>query len=64
MDKVPYGVRAVLNNSSLRGIHDTLGNIVQTEESYALMLEVALGSGINFVIVDDEAAVKRGKLII
>ncbi len=59
MEKIPYSVRTVLNNPTLRGIDNIIGNIVETEQSYSLMLEVALGAASNFVIAEDEKSVKE-----
>lgn len=59
MEKVPYSVKAVLNNPILNGVENTISKIVETEESYSLMLEVALGAASNFVIVQDEKSAKE-----
>lgn len=59
MEKVPYSVKAVLNNPILSGIENTIGKIIETSEGYSLMLEVALGAASNFVIVQDEKSAKE-----
>ncbi len=59
MEKIPYSVKAVLNSKTLNGIEDTIGNVIEVEEKYSLMLDVALGSSSNFVIVENEKAVKE-----
>ncbi len=58
MSKLPYAVKAVIDNPSLNGILDYLGNVVDTSEEYSIMLDIALGSSSNFVIVDNEENAK------
>ena len=59
MNRIPYSVRAIIDNPTLRGIHNILGNVVDTKEEYVSMLEVALGSSINNIIVEDESCAKE-----
>ena len=58
--RVPYSVKSILDNPRLSGIRNTIGNIINTEEKYSLVLETALSSAINFVITDDEECAKEG----
>ena len=51
-------VKSVLNNPRLSGIHNALGNLVETEEKYTKALEVALLSSKQYVVVDDERCAK------
>lgn len=57
--KIPYAVKSVLDNPRLSGINNIVGNIVDTEEKYSTMLEIALSSSINFVITDNEESAKK-----
>ena len=59
MNKIPYSVRSIIDNPTLRGIHNILGNIIDTKDEYVSMLEVALGSSSNNIITDDEACAKE-----
>ena len=59
MSKLPYAVKAVLDNPALNGICDVIGNVVDTKEEYLVALDIALGSSFNFVIVDDEESAKK-----
>ena len=59
MNRIPYSVRAIIDNPTLRGIHNILGNVVDTKEEYVSMLEVALGSSMNNIIVEDESCAKE-----
>jgi chromosome segregation protein len=54
-----YGVKAVLNNNSLKGIHNVIGKVINTEEQYALCIETALGSSMQFIITDNENNAKE-----
>lgn len=59
MNKIPYSVRAIIDNPTLRGIHNILGNVVDTKDEYVSMLEVALGASMNNIITEDEACAKE-----
>lgn len=56
---LPLPVRSVLNNPKLRGIHNALGNLIETDEKYALAITTSLGYNTNNIIVDDEKAAKE-----
>jgi len=51
-------VKSVLNNPRLSGIHNALGNLVETDEVYTKALEVALLSSKQYIVVDDEKCAK------
>ncbi len=52
-DGVPRSVRAVLNNDRLKGIHDTLGNIIETPLEYQTAINITLGFATNFIVTDN-----------
>ena len=56
---MPNSVRKVLNNTNLTGIHNTIGNILTTEEKYVKALNTAIASNKNFIITKDEDSAKR-----
>ena len=56
---VPYAVRSVLNNPKLRGLHDTVGNIIEVEERYSKAISIALASSTSSIIVDSESSAKE-----
>ena len=56
---LPLPVRSVLNNPKLRGIHNALGNLIETDEKYSLAITTALGYNANNIITDDEKAAKE-----
>ena len=55
---VPSSVRKVLNEHSLEGIHNTIGNILEIDNEYIKALEIAISSAKNFIITEDENAAK------
>lgn len=56
---LPNSVRSVLKDTSLQGIHNTIGNIITTEDTYLRALNVAISSNKNFVITSDEESAKK-----
>ena len=59
MNKIPYSVRSIIESPTLRGIHNILGNLIETKEEYMTMLDVALGASSNNIVVDDESCAKE-----
>ena len=55
---MPYSVRSIINNPKLRGIHNTVGNIIEVEEVYSKAISVALSSSASSIIVDSELDAK------
>lgn len=56
---IPYAVKNILNNPKLRGIHDTVGNVIEVEEKYSKAISIALSSSISSIIVDNETSAKE-----
>ena len=56
---LPLPVKSVLGNPKLSGIHNALGNLIETEEKYSLAISTALGYMTNNIIVDDEYSAKE-----
>lgn len=55
-----YGsVKAILNNPKLRGIHNTIGNLLSVDKIYSKALEVSLSSSSQFIVVDNENNAKE-----
>ena len=52
-EKLPSSVRNVLNNIRLKGIHNTIGNLIEIPDLYETAINVALGSSSNFIVVDN-----------
>lgn len=57
--KLPNAVRSVLNNMRLRGVHNTIGNLIETEGMFEEAISISLGGASNFLVVDDEASSKE-----
>ena len=49
-----YAVKSVLNNHSLKGICNAIGNVINTEEKYTNCIDVAIGYSASFVITETE----------
>ncbi len=58
-DRYPLSVKNILNNHRLKGIHNTLGNIISTGNEYVNALDIVLGSASSFIVVDDEISAKE-----
>ena len=56
---MPNSVRRVLKNTSLKGIYNTIGNVLDCEEQYAKALNTAISSCKNFIITKDEESAKK-----
>ena len=56
---MPNSVRSVLNATTLNGIHNTIGNLISTEEKYVKALNIAISSNKNFIITSDEDSAKK-----
>lgn len=56
---LPNSVRSVLKDTFLQGIHNTIGNIITTEDTYLRALNVGISSNKNFVITSDEESAKK-----
>ena len=57
--KLPYAVKSILNNHRLKGIHDILGKLIDTEEKYSLAIDTALGFIANVIVTDNEVSAKE-----
>ncbi len=57
-EKMPLSVKSILNNSRLKGIHNTIGNLIEVPNVYLMPVEVVLSSSSNFIVVDNETSAK------
>ena len=57
-EKMPLSVKSILNNSRLKGIHNTIGNLIEVSNEYLMPVEVVLASSSNFIVVDNETSAK------
>ena len=56
---MPNSVRSILKETTLTGIHNTIGNILNTEEKYIKALNTAISGCKNYIITKDEESAKR-----
>ena len=57
--KLPSAVRSVLNNMRLKGVHNTIGALIETERMYEEAISTSLGTSSSFLVVEDEASSKE-----
>ena len=56
---LPQGIKNIINNPKLKGIHDVIGNLVNIDYKFTKALDVALGGSRNFLVVDNEIVAKE-----
>ncbi len=55
---LPNSVRKVLS-SPISGIHNTIGNLLTSDEKYTKALNIAIAANKNFIITSDETSAKK-----
>ena len=56
---IPNSVKNILNSKSLKGIHNIVGKVLDSEVIYKDALNVALGYSTNVIIVENENSAKN-----
>jgi len=56
---MPASVKNILNNPKFTKVHNTIGNLIEVEDTYALSISTALGASSNFLVVDTSNDVKE-----
>lgn len=56
---LPPAVKSILNNPKLKGIHNIIGNIIETETKYTTAVSTALGYNTNNIITENEENAKE-----
>ena len=51
---LPIAVKKILENPKLRGIHNIIGNLFDTDEKYSLAISTALGASSVNIVTDNE----------
>ncbi len=54
-----YGVKSVLNNPSLNGIHSIIGKVIEIEEIYSTAIDIALASSKEYIITSTSEDAKE-----
>ena len=56
---LPLAVKSTLNNVRLKGVHNTIGKLIDAEEKYITAINTTLGGATNYIVVDNEEAAKE-----
>ena len=56
---LPYSVKSILDNPKLRGIHNTIASLIETNEKYSKAISISLGGNATCVVVDNEICAKE-----
>lgn len=56
---LPQGVKSILNNPKLKGIHNAIGNLIEVEEKYSQAITTSLGFATSNLVVDNESVAKE-----
>ncbi len=56
---MPLSVRKVLSSTTLEGIHNTIGNVLNIEEKFTKALDIAITSNRHFIITSNEENAKE-----
>ena len=62
-DSYNKAVKSVMQEArrgALRNIHDPVSRLIRTEDEYTVAIEIALGAGMQEIVVDTEADAKAG----
>ena len=52
-------VKSILNNPRLKGIHNIIGNLIETDNKYIKALEIALSSSKQFIVTTNSESAKK-----
>ena len=58
-NSLPTAVKSVLNNPKLRGIHNIIGNLIETDDQYSQAISTALGYAANNIVTDNQKCAKE-----
>ncbi len=56
---LPNSVKTIVSSRELNGIHNALGNLLDTKEQYSKAIDMAISASKNFIITDDERSAKE-----
>ena len=56
---LPKNISSLINNPLLKGIHNTIGKLIDINESHRVAINTALGASANFIIVDNMYDAKK-----
>jgi len=55
---LPYAVKSCINNPRLKGLHGTLGGLIEFDTKYLNAMDTALGFNQNVIVCDNETSAK------
>ena len=58
-ERLPSSVKNIINNIQLKGVHNTIGNIIDVPIEYTTAISIILGASINFIVVDNYNCAKN-----
>lgn len=53
------GVRAILKEKTLQGVHGSIAQLIEVPKQYTLALDIALGASLQHIVVSDEKSAKN-----
>ena len=56
---LPKSVNSILSSTHLKGIHNTIGNIISVNEAHNVAISMALGASSNFIVTSDFDSAKK-----
>ena len=56
---MPTSVKSILNNPKFTKVHNTIGNLIDVDDKYALSISTSLGGASNYLVVDTANNVKE-----
>ena len=56
---LPKSVNSILSSTHLKGIHNTIGNIINVNEAHNIAISMALGASSNFIVTSDFDSAKK-----
>ena len=56
---LPKSIAGLINNRALKGIHNTIGSVIEVNEAHSTAINTALGASANFVIVQTMKDAKK-----
>lgn len=58
-DSIPRGVKSILSNFRLDGVHNIIGKLISYDDSYYKAITIALGGASNYLVVDTSNTAKE-----
>ncbi len=59
MTKVPFAVKSILNNPSLKGIINRIEALINCKDEYSLAIDTALGGAVNYIVTKTDNDAKE-----